>query len=93
MDAMEAPQQELEAGTEQLSIMGPHSLQMLEAAGVASSDIKKLQEGGLHTVEAVAHASNKTLVAIKGITEVKIKKLKEAGASGAPFAEHGSKTP
>jgi DNA repair protein RAD51 len=83
MEALQAPQQELDAGAEQVDIPGPHGLQQLESAGVAAADIKKLQENGIHTVEGLAHAPMKQLTAIKGLTEVKIKKLKEAGACAA----------
>ena len=91
---MEAPQQELgDVGAEQLDIAGPHPLQQLEGAGVAASDIKKLQEAGIHTVEGLAHASMKRLTAIKGLTEEKIKKLKDAGAFAACAAGFVGDTP
>ena len=79
---MEAPQ-ELEAGGEQYDLAGPHPLQALEGGGVTAGDIKKLQEAGIHTVEGLAHAPMKHLVAIKGLSEAKVKKLKEQGAFAA----------
>ena len=51
--------------------------------GVAASDIKKLVEAGVHTVEVLAHASKKALKDIKGLSEMKVEKLKAAGASRA----------
>lgn len=36
---------------------GPTLIQALEAAGISASDIKKLAEAGLHTVEAVAYVT------------------------------------
>ena len=60
---------------------GPHVIATLEGHGIPASDIKKLQEAGIHTVEALAHAPVKTLNAIKGLSEVKVTKLKQAGAS------------
>ena len=79
---MHAPQ-ELEAGGEQFEVAGPHPLQQLEGGGVSAGDIKKLQEAGIHTVEGLAHAPMKQLVAIKGLNEAKVKKLKESGAFAA----------
>jgi hypothetical protein len=37
----------------------------------------------VHTVEGLAHASKKALKDIKGLSEMKVEKLKAAGASGA----------
>lgn len=42
------------------------------------SDIKKLQEAGLTTIGSVLQSSNRDLVAIKGLTEAKIEKIREA---------------
>jgi hypothetical protein len=44
------------------------------------ADIKKLTEGGIHTVEALAHAPKKELLAIKGLSEAKVEKLQKEGA-------------
>jgi len=60
--------------------MGPTSLDTLESHGCAASDLKKLQEAGYHTVEAVAYAAPRHLVTIKGLSDVKVKKLQDAGA-------------
>jgi len=53
--AMEAPvegnMQEWEEG---MAAAGPLPLQTLEEHGVAASDIKKLLEAGIHTVEGLA---------------------------------------
>ena len=43
--------------------------------GISSSDIKKLEEAGFHTVESVAFCPKKTLLAIKGISEAKADKI------------------
>ena len=59
---------------------GPRVIATLEGHGIPASDIKKLQEAGIYTVEALAHAPLKTLNAIKGLSEVKVTKLKQAGA-------------
>ncbi len=43
--------------------------------GVNSGDVKKLQEGGYSTVEAVAYAPKKEIVNIKGISDAKADKI------------------
>ena len=42
--------------------------------------MKKLLEAGIHTVEGLAHAPKKQLKDIKGLSEMKVEKLKAAGA-------------
>ena len=61
----------------------PPSPSPAQEHGVAASDIKKLVEAGVHTVEGLAHASKKALKDIKGLSEMKVEKLKAAGASRA----------
>jgi hypothetical protein len=48
-----------------------------QSQGVAMADIKKLTEGGIHTVEALAHTPKKELLAIKGLSEAKVEKLQK----------------
>ncbi|KAI8071538.1 DNA repair protein RAD51, partial [Gongronella butleri] len=43
--------------------------------GVSSADIKKLKEHGYFTLESVAYAPRKNLLAIKGISEAKVDKI------------------
>jgi len=38
-------------------------------------EIKKLQEAGLYSVEALTRAPRKELIAIKGFSEVKVDKI------------------
>ena len=54
--------------------------------GVAAADIKKLREGGVHTVETLAYAAKKDLVAIKGLSEAKVEKIQSQGAPRRPAA-------
>ena len=42
------------------------------------SDIKKLQEAGLTTIGSVLQTSTRDLIAIKGLTEARIEKIREA---------------
>lgn len=46
-------------------------IQKLEGCGIHPQDIKKLQESGIYTVEAVAYSTKKSLEKIKGISEQK----------------------
>ncbi|XP_055587329.1 DNA repair protein RAD51 homolog A [Uranotaenia lowii] len=54
---------------------GPLLINKLEVNGITSGDLKKLAEAGFHTVEAVAFAPKKQLLAIKGISEAKADKI------------------
>lgn len=55
--------------------VGPQLIARLESHGISASDIKKLEEAGFYTVEAVAFATKKNLLAIKGISEAKADKI------------------
>jgi DNA repair protein RAD51 len=50
---------------------------------VPQADIKKLIEGGIHTLEALAHAPKKELTNIKGLSEAKVEKLQKEGKQNA----------
>ena len=52
---------------------------ILQGNGILAADIKKLTECGFHTVESVAYATKKALMAIKGISEAKADKLQAEG--------------
>ncbi|XP_075250283.1 DNA repair protein RAD51 homolog 1-like [Convolutriloba macropyga] len=54
---------------------GPLPISKLESVGIASGDIKKMSEAGYHTVESVAFAPKKSILAIKGISEQKADKI------------------
>ncbi len=43
--------------------------------GITAGDVKKLQEAGLHTIEAVAFTSKRHLQDINGISETKADKI------------------
>ena len=43
--------------------------------GISASDVKKLEEGGFYTIESIAFAHKKELLAIKGISEAKAEKI------------------
>ena len=46
-----------------------------QGSGISSADIKKLEDAGYFTVEAIAFAPKKMLVTIKGISEAKADKI------------------
>jgi DNA repair protein RAD51 len=54
---------------------GPLCVTKLEQNGITAGDIKKLQEAGLHTIEAVAYTPKKMLIAIKGLSDAKADKI------------------
>ncbi|KAG0433780.1 hypothetical protein HPB47_019590, partial [Ixodes persulcatus] len=64
---------------------GPVRIQKLEGNGIGAADIKKLEEAGFHTVEAVAYAPKKQLLTIKGISEAKADKLLAEAAKLVPL--------
>lgn len=55
-----------------------HPIEELQENGIQHGDIVKLQEAGYYTVEAIAYATRKQLVLVKGITEAKVDKLTAA---------------
>ena len=64
---------------------GPIPIAQLTSKGVSAGDIKKLIEGGVHTVECLAHLSKKELCAIKGVSENKVEKLQQVAWTIIPM--------
>jgi DNA repair protein RAD51 len=55
---------------------GPTPISKLDkSCGIGNADIKKLQEAGFCTVESIAFAPRKSLLAVKGISDAKADKL------------------
>ena len=52
-----------------------HSIEMLQDYGINSSDIKKLIEAGYNSLESLSYQPKKTLMGIKGLSEVKVDKI------------------
>eukprot|EP00036_Acanthoecidae_sp_10tr_P001847 CAMPEP_0182938568 /NCGR_PEP_ID=MMETSP0105_2-20130417/44089_1 /TAXON_ID=81532 ORGANISM="Acanthoeca-like sp., Strain 10tr" /NCGR_SAMPLE_ID=MMETSP0105_2 /ASSEMBLY_ACC=CAM_ASM_000205 /LENGTH=339 /DNA_ID=CAMNT_0025077883 /DNA_START=76 /DNA_END=1095 /DNA_ORIENTATION=- len=75
MAAAAAMEEEPMLEEEEEMMGGPTPITALEGAGISASDIKKLQEGGFHTVEALAYVPMKRITAIKGISEQKATKI------------------
>lgn len=58
---------------------GPLSIERLQVAGVAATDIKKLRDAGIFTIEALVRTPRKDLITSVGFTEIKLDRmLKEA---------------
>uniref|UniRef100_A0A8C2BRN9 RAD51 recombinase n=1 Tax=Cyprinus carpio TaxID=7962 RepID=A0A8C2BRN9_CYPCA len=76
---------EVEAEVEEEEHFGPQPVSRLEQCGISNSDIKKLEDGGFHTVEAVAYAPKKELLNIKGISEAKADKILTEAAKMVPM--------
>lgn len=62
----------------EVELDGPTPIKALEEKGINAGDVKKLEEGGFHTVEAVAFTPKKHLVQVKGLSENKVDKIIEA---------------
>lgn len=61
-----------------MELEGPTPIKALEEKGINAGDVKKLEEGGFHTVEAVAFTPKKHLVHVKGLSENKVDKIIDA---------------
>ncbi|CAG9854770.1 unnamed protein product [Phyllotreta striolata] len=70
---------------EEETATGNLPLTKLEGNGINSGDIKKLISAGYHTVESVAYAPKKFLLAIKGFSEAKVDKLSSEAAKYVPM--------
>ncbi|KAH9821159.1 meiotic recombination protein DMC1 [Melampsora americana] len=59
----------------------------LQELGISAQDIKKLKDGGFATIKSVLNASRKQLTSLKGISEIKVDKIKDSASklSGPMF--------
>lgn len=78
MPAQQQYQEESEDEMETESHSGPQLISALEKKGINVADINKLKEAGLHTVDAVAMATKRQLLSIKGVSDVKADKFIKA---------------
>ncbi|CAG8063667.1 unnamed protein product [Penicillium salamii] len=53
-------------------------IDIIQSHGIGAADITKLKSNGFYTVASVHGATRKTLLKIKGFSEVKVEKVKEA---------------
>ena len=65
-------------------------LSALQAAGIAASDLKKLTDGGYHTANSLLMTPMKELEAVKGLSEAKILKMRDAAREVVPGWQAGS---
>ncbi len=72
----EVEEEQEEAQEEEEKIFNP--IESLLEQGINQNDINKLLDAGFNTVEAVTYSTKKTLVAIKGLSEMKVDKIIEA---------------
>ncbi|PSS20608.1 hypothetical protein M430DRAFT_27635 [Amorphotheca resinae ATCC 22711] len=56
----------------------PFLLQSLISLGIGASDISKLKANGIHTVGSLLSTTTKKLLRIKGFSDTKVEKIKEA---------------
>ena len=68
----------MEGEEEDVVDAGPTPVESLQEKGIPGGDVKKLVEAGFRTVESVAFTPKKTLINIKGLSEMKIDKILEA---------------
>jgi len=61
--------------TSRLTMFEESLLLFAQQSGISASDIRKLQEHGYHSVEALAYAPKKELISVKGISEAKADKI------------------
>jgi len=79
MATAQATKEEAEMQQEhEVELEGPTPIKALEEKGINAGDVKKLEEAGLHTVEAIAFTPKKNLVTVKGLSENKVDKIIEA---------------
>ena len=55
-----------------------HPIDLLQDHGINASDITKLRDAGFNSIEAITYSTKKTLVAIKGLSEIKVDKIIDA---------------
>nr|CAG4651963.1 EOG090X0906 [Triops cancriformis] len=70
---------------EDMDLGGPQLVSKLEGNGITAGDVKKLAEAGYHTVESVAFAPKKAIMAIKGLSEAKAEKMLAEAAKLVPM--------
>ena len=66
-------------------VVSYQTLDALLEHGIAANDIQKLNDAGFFTVESIAHATTRRLENVKGISEAKVKKLKDIVKAMVPM--------
>ncbi|KAI0989078.1 hypothetical protein GJ496_004485 [Pomphorhynchus laevis] len=64
---------------------GPLLIAKLAQFGIATNDLKKMEEAGFHTIESIAFTPRKSLLSIKGISEAKAEKIQNEACKLVPM--------
>merc|ERR1712050_39808 len=72
--------------------IGPISINKLQAFGVPMTNIKKLYDKGIYSVEALVRTPKKDLTAIKGLSEAKVDKILKEAKKLIPFGFQAAST-
>ncbi|RWS00459.1 meiotic recombination protein Dmc1-like protein [Dinothrombium tinctorium] len=62
-------------------------IDLLQAQGINVADLNKLKTAGIFTIKGIQMMTRKKLSAIKGLSEAKVEKIKEAAAKLSPDSE------
>ena len=65
--------------------VGPQLIESLVNQGVSAQDVEKLKLAGYHTVNAVAFATKRKLIEVKGISEMKATKIQSEATKLVPM--------
>ncbi|KAH8082282.1 Rad51-domain-containing protein [Filobasidium floriforme] len=71
-------------GISQEAVSGFESVDELQSQGINVQDINKLKATGICTILSVSQTTRRNLLKIKGLSEAKVEKLKEAAAKMLP---------
>jgi len=74
----ERPVAEAELDTTDESTVDFHDVELLQDHGVNVADLKKLKVAGINTLKGLLMTTSKRLLAVKGISEAKAEKIREA---------------
>lgn len=60
-------------------VVGIIDIDDIQIHGIGATDIAKLKANGIHTIGTLLSTTTKRLLKIKGFSDVKVEKIKEAG--------------
>ncbi|KAI5954480.1 hypothetical protein KGF54_002255 [Candida jiufengensis] len=63
------------------------SIELLQDQGINASDITKLKMAGIHSIATILSTTRRNLIKIKGLSEIKVEKIKEAAGKIKVIAE------
>lgn len=65
-------------------VVGIIDIDDIQIHGIGATDIAKLKANGIHTIGTLLSTTTKRLLKIKGFSDVKVEKIKEAGKKSSP---------